>query len=41
MLVRQEVFKMAMETDAEKKSKLSEVLKGGSTPPEVNQIIPI
>jgi len=34
MIVKQEVFKMAMDTDADKKSKLQDVLNAGITPPE-------
>jgi hypothetical protein len=34
MLVRQEVFKMAMETNDEQKLKLQKVLDAGITPPE-------
>ena len=37
LLVRQEVFKIAMDTNNEKKKQLQEVLESGVTPPEVLQ----
>ena len=40
MLVRQEVFKMALETNDEDKLKLQKVLDAGITPPEGMHMIP-
>ena len=40
MLVRQEVFKMVLETNDEQKLKLQKVLDAGITPPEGMQVKP-
>lgn len=40
MLVRQEVFKMALETDDEQKMKLQKVFDAGITPPEGMHVKP-
>jgi hypothetical protein len=40
MLVRQEVFKMVLETNDEQKLKLQKVLDAGMTPPEGMQVKP-